>query len=199
MLGIFTVIRQKTVLIIEKPLYDNSILLFVIGNTVILALTGMVDTNTVTFTNINLFFTIVFVIDLCLKIIAYGFGFFTDIMNIFDTFIVSISIVEASIGTVGANFSALRSIRILRAFRVLRLTRLLRSLKFMKVIMAVVSSVIAEFVYVLLLLLLFILIYTLLGMQLFGGRLLPEDYTEVRQNFDNFFNAFFSVFQVLTV
>lgn len=120
-------------------------------------------------------------------------------MNIFDSFVVSISIVEMTIGTVGANLSALRSIRILRAFRVLRITRLVRSLSYMKVVMSVVSSIITEFVYVLLLMLLFILIYTLLGMQLFGGGLPSQEVTGIRQNFDTFFNSFFSVFQLMTV
>lgn len=120
-------------------------------------------------------------------------------MNIFDSFVVSISIVELSLGTGSSNLSALRSIRILRAFRVLRITRLIRSLNYMKIVMSVVSSVITEFVYIFMLLVLFIFIYTLLGLQLFGGQLYPESITGIRQNFDTFFNAFFSVFQILTV
>ena len=69
-------------------------------------------------------------------------------MNIFDSFVVSISIVQLSLGTGSSNLSALRSIRILRAFRVLRITRLIRSLNYMKIVMSVVSSVITEFVYI---------------------------------------------------
>lgn len=49
------------------------------------------------------------------------------------------------------------------------------------------------------LLALFIFIYTLLGMQIFGGTFINESVSGIRQNFDTFFNAFFSVFQVLTV
>lgn len=49
------------------------------------------------------------------------------------------------------------------------------------------------------LLALFMFIYTLLGMQIFGGQFLPESVTGVRQSFDTFFDAFFTVFQVLTV
>lgn len=65
--------------------------------------------------------------------------------------------------------------------------------------MSVISSIITEFVYIFMLLTLFMFIYTLLGMQIFGGQFLPESVTGVRQSFDNFFNAFFTVFQVLTV
>lgn len=138
----FIVVRKKIALFISKPLYDNFILLIVIANTVTLSLNGLVNTDSGPLVSVNLVFTIIFAIDLGLKIIAYGVDFFSDFMNIFDSFIVSISIVEITIGTVGANLSALRSIRILRAFRVLRITRLVRSLSYMKVVMSVVSSVI---------------------------------------------------------
>lgn len=99
----------------------------------------------------------------------------------------------------GSNLSALRSIRILRAFRVLRITRLIRSLSYMRIIMNVVASVISEFVYVFLLLFLFIFIFTLLGMQIFGGGFVPQSVSGIRQNYDTFFNAFFTIFQVMTV
>lgn len=36
-------------------------------------------------------------------------------------------------------------------------------------------------------------------MQLFGGGLPSQDETGIRQNFDTFFNSFFSVFQIMTV
>lgn len=138
-----------------------------------------------------------FVIDLALKVFAYGISFFSDIMNLFDTGVVAISLVEISVG--GSNLSALRSIRILRAFRVLRITRLIRSLSYMRIVMNVITSVINEFVYVFLLLFLFIFIFTLLGMQIFGGSFVPQSISGVRQNYDSFFNAFFVIFQVMTV
>ncbi len=46
---------------------------------------------------------------------------------------------------------------------------------------------------------LFIFIYTLLGMQIFAGQFFPQSITGIRQSFDTFFDAVFSVFQVLTV
>lgn len=134
-------LRKKTLLFINKPFYDNFMLLLVLANTLTLSLNGLVDTTSPIFSNINTAFTISFTVDLSLKIFAYGFNFFSDIMSIFDTFVVSISLVEMSIGT-GKSLSALRSVRILRAFRVLRITRLIRSLNYMKIVMSVVSSVI---------------------------------------------------------
>ena len=137
-----TVIRKKTLLFVTRPIYDNGMLLLVIANTLILSLNGTVDTSQSPYQELNTMFSMAFAVDLILKVFAYGFDFFGDIMNIFDSFVVSVSIVEMTIGSGGSNLSALRSIRILRAFRVLRITRLIRSLNYMKIVMAVVSSVI---------------------------------------------------------
>jgi hypothetical protein len=176
-------------------------MLFIVAvNTIILAMNGFVNTDQAPYSTLNTIFTFIFAADVALKITALGFDFFSDIMNVFDSFVVCTSIVELSFGSGGgSNFSALRAIRILRAFRVLRVARLVRSLKFMKIIMSVVSSVISEFVYVFMLLGLFIFIYTLLGMQLFGGTFLPFSVTGIRQSFDTLFGSFFIVFQVMTV
>ena len=54
-----------------------------------------------------------------------------------------------------------------------------------------ISSIVA----LLVLLCLFIFIFALLGMQLFGGKFLDD---ESRATFDNFFQACFTVFQILT-
>jgi hypothetical protein len=135
---------------------------------------GFVNTDLSPYSNINTVFTFIFAADLMLKVFAYGFQFFGDIMNLFDSFVVCISIVEMSFGSGGgSNLSALRAVRILRAFRVLRITRLIRSLSFMRIVMSVVSSIITEFVYIFMLMALFMFIYTLLGMQIFGGQFLP--------------------------
>lgn len=68
-------------------------LLFVLANTITLAMNGLVDTSNEIFIKLNMTFTLTFAIDLGLKIFSYGFDFFSDIMNLFDTFVVSISIV----------------------------------------------------------------------------------------------------------
>ena len=133
-----------------------------------MSISGFVSTDQSPYSDINQVFSFIFMADLAIKIFAYGLEFFGDIMNIFDTGVVAISVVELVIGT-GSNVSALRSIKILRAFRVLRITRLIRSLSFMRIVMGVINSIVNEFVYVFLLLFLFIFIYTLLGMQIFGG------------------------------
>lgn len=118
-------------------------LLLVIANTVILSLNGFVDSENFYLQILNQVFTYSFAVDVSLKLIAYGGAFFEDAINLFDLFVVVVSIIEASLEGLTLNLSALRSIRIFRAFRVLRVTRLVRSLSFMKIVMAVVVSVIS--------------------------------------------------------
>ena len=113
----------------------------------------------------NLSFTIIFTIEMGIKLLAYGpITYVNDPMNVFDGSIVIISLVELIFLSGGAKaVSAFRSVRIFRTFRVLRVTKLLRSLAFMKVIIGVVSRAIDSFIYIALLLFLFIFIYALLG------------------------------------
>ena len=54
-----------------------------------------------------------------------------------------------------------------------------------------------SFVYITLLMFVFVFIYTLLGMQLFGGQFNFED-GKPRGNYDAFIIGFLTVFQVLT-
>jgi len=124
-------------------------------------------------------------------------------MNLFDCGIVIVSLVEQIfLGGGGSKaVSAFRAIRLFRTFRVLRVTKLLRSLAYMKIIVGVVLRSIHKFFLIFILLLLFIFIYSLLGMQIFGGNLNITDnfgQTRIRQNFDSFLNAFMTVFQLMT-
>jgi hypothetical protein len=58
-----------------------------------MALSGMVNTDNPPYSTINTVFTFIFIMDLVLKMIAYGSSFFGDIMNLFDAFVVCTSIV----------------------------------------------------------------------------------------------------------
>lgn len=79
------------------------------------------------------------------------------------------------------------------------MARLIRYMSFMSVISDIVAGVFYEFIYIFLLLGLFLFVYVLLGMQIFGGSFVPQKISGVRQNFDTFGNAFFAIFQLITV
>ena len=124
-------------------------------------------------------------------------------MNLFDALIVILSLVDWIFSANGKSkkLSAFRAIRLLRTFRVLRVTKLLRSLAYMKIIIGVIIRSLKKFIYIALLLLLLIFIYSLLGMQIFGGKFNYADNNgdnRLREDFNSFTDAFITVFQVMT-
>lgn len=107
-----------------------------------------------------------------LKIIGLGpVRYMKDRMNYLDGMVVILSIVEVLMSRKGAgsSLSAFKSIRIFRIFRILRIARLLRAMKSMTQILGVLLNSMSSFIYLLMLMFLFLFIYTLLGMQIFGG------------------------------
>jgi hypothetical protein len=157
----------------------------------------------------NFYFTIIFIIEMGIKLLGLGvisekffiilLEYMSDKMNYLDGSVVLLSIVElAFLGGGGGAVSAFRTVRIFRTFRVLRVARLLRSMQSMQVIIGVIGRSMGSFMYLAMLLTLFIFIYSLLGMQLFGGKFnFPEGLP--RGNYDSFGSAFITVFQVLTM
>ena len=129
-----------------------------------------------------------------MKMYALSFsGYMNSLFNRFDFFVVLSSILEyllvknELVPPVG--LSVMRCIRLLRGFKVTKYWSAMGNL-----VKSLVNSI-ASIVALLVLLCLFIFIFALLGMQLFGGKFLDD---ESRATFDNFFQACFTVFQILT-
>jgi hypothetical protein len=80
----------------------------------------------------------------------------------------------------------LKALRLLRTFRVFRILRLLRNLESMQTILTVMSKSYMSFVYITLLMNLFIIIFTLLGMQIYGGYWKEDEEGLPANNFDKF-------------
>ena len=171
----------------------------VLINTVIMALAsyGITEEFEAKLDAGNLFFTWFFICEMTIKLTAIGVKkYVSDKMNWLDGSIVSLSIMEMVLTAVsggGGNLSAFKTIRVLRTLRVLRVARLLRGMQSMQVIIAVFVRSASSFAYIMMLLFVFLFIYTLLGMQMFGGKL---DYItgKPRGNFDTFLVAFYSSF-----
>jgi hypothetical protein len=131
---------------------------------------GIKDDLKNTLSSFNMFFTIIFITELGIKLLAVGIAkYLNDKMNYLDGSVVCLSIVELAFMSGGGALSAFRTVRIFRTFRVLRVARLLRAMKSMMYIIMVISRSLSSFVYLALLLLLFIFIFALLGMQIFGN------------------------------
>ncbi|CAK63561.1 unnamed protein product (macronuclear) [Paramecium tetraurelia] len=201
-IGFLRVCQNHLLYFVQSSYFEAAMNLAVALNTVILALDGLLpDSSANTLNQFNLGFTILFTIELGLKLIGMGpKNYISDTMNIFDAIIVALSLVELFFlggGTSGkSSLSAFRSVRIFRAFRVLRVTKLMRSLQFMGFLIKVLGNAFQSFMYIMVLLVLFIFIFTLLGMAFFGGQLSK---TPSRQSYDDIQSAFLVVFQVLTL
>uniref|UniRef100_A0A7N6BHS3 Voltage-dependent L-type calcium channel subunit alpha n=1 Tax=Anabas testudineus TaxID=64144 RepID=A0A7N6BHS3_ANATE len=140
---------------------------------------------------------VLFVIEMLLKMYALGpRAYFMSLFNRFDFFVVLCGILEMIMLSAGAvaplGFSVLRCIRLLR---ILKVTKYWTSLS--NLVASLLNSV-RSIASLLLLLFLFIVIFSLLGMQVFGGKFNFADHRPRRSNFDNFPQALISVFQVLT-
>lgn len=129
----------------------------------------------------NLTFTIIFIVEMALKLFGFGLiRYCKDTMNIFDGIIVILSIFELAL------FSDSNSaISAFRTVRILRVARLFRYMEYMSYLIKVIASAISKSVYLALLLLLFTMIFALLGMQIFGGRFDFHD-GRPRGHFDSF-------------
>ncbi|XP_063212426.1 voltage-dependent L-type calcium channel subunit alpha-1S isoform X4 [Chroicocephalus ridibundus] len=147
--------------------------------------------------NANRVLLALFVAEMLLKMYALGLRqYFMSLFNRFDCFVVCAGILEiilVELGTLSPlGISVLRCIRLLRIFKITRYWTSLSNL-----VASLLNSV-RSIASLLLLLFLFIIVFALLGMQLFGGKFDFEDMEVRRSTFDNFPQAFISVFQILT-
>lgn len=144
----------------------------------------------------NLVFVTLFTLEMLLKMYSLGIqGYFMSLFNRFDCFVVFGSIIEILLTHYKfmppLGLSVLRCIRLLRVFKVTRYWRSLSNL------VASLLNSIQSIASLLLLLFLFIVIFSLLGMQVFGGRFnFPETEAKPRYNFDTFWESLLTVFQV---
>ncbi|KAA8591084.1 hypothetical protein FQN60_002027 [Etheostoma spectabile] len=140
---------------------------------------------------------VLFVIEMFVKMYALGpRAYFMSLFNRFDFFVVLCGILEMIMFSAGVvtplGFSVLRCIRLLR---ILKITKYWTSLS--NLVASLLNSV-RSIASLLLLLFLFIVIFSLLGMQVFGGKFNFTDHRPRRSNFDNFPQALICVFQILT-
>lgn len=144
----------------------------------------------------NMVFVALFTLEMLLKMYSLGIqGYFMSLFNRFDCFVVFGSILEILLTQCDVmpplGLSVLRCIRLLRVFKVTRYWRSLSNL------VASLLNSIQSIASLLLLLFLFIVIFSLLGMQVFGGRFnFEETKAKPRSNFDTFWQSLLTVFQV---
>uniref|UniRef100_A0A3Q1GQV6 Sodium channel protein n=1 Tax=Acanthochromis polyacanthus TaxID=80966 RepID=A0A3Q1GQV6_9TELE len=173
-------------------------------------------------------FTYIFILEMLLKWVAYGFvKYFTNAWCWLDFFIVDVSIVSLIANALG--FSDLGPIKSLRTLRALRPLRALSRFEGMRVVVNALVGAIPSIMNVLLVCLIFWLIFSIMGVNLFAGKyyfcnnetaeeifqpdvvnnktecfaLINANYSEVRWknvkiNFDNVGAGYLALLQVAT-
>ena len=142
--GIHGYIKRGRILIrrvVKSNIYENFFILCVVVNTVILTMDhyGIEISESNTLQSFNYVFTMIFSVEMGLKIIAIGIvKYIQDKMNYLDGSVVILSLVEVIVSSGGGALSAFRTVRIFRTFRVLRVARILKTMKSMMNILAVI-------------------------------------------------------------
>ncbi|CAH2316148.1 voltage-dependent L-type calcium channel subunit alpha-1F [Pelobates cultripes] len=138
-----------------------------------------------------------FTLEMLLKLYSLGFhAYFMSFFNRFDCFVVCGGILE----TVLVEFHIMSplGISVLRCVRLLRIFKVTRHWASLSNLVASLLNSMKSIASLLLLLFLFIIIFSLLGMQLFGGKFNFDETQTKRSTFDTFPQALLTVFQILT-
>uniref|UniRef100_A0A8C9EFM4 Voltage-dependent L-type calcium channel subunit alpha n=1 Tax=Phocoena sinus TaxID=42100 RepID=A0A8C9EFM4_PHOSS len=138
-----------------------------------------------------------FTAEMLLKTYSLGLqAYFVSLFNRFDCFIVCGGILETIL--VETRIMSPLGISVLRCVRLLRIFKITRYWNSLSNLVASLLNSVRSIASLLLLLFLFIIIFSLLGMQLFGGKFNFDEMQTRRSTFDNFPQSLLTVFQILT-
>nr|XP_034983216.1 voltage-dependent L-type calcium channel subunit alpha-1C isoform X9 [Zootoca vivipara] len=138
-----------------------------------------------------------FTAEMLLKMYSLGLqAYFVSLFNRFDCFIVCGGILETIL--VETKIMSPLGISVLRCVRLLRIFKITRYWNSLSNLVASLLNSVRSIASLLLLLFLFIIIFSLLGMQLFGGKFNFDEMQTRRSTFDNFPQSLLTVFQILT-
>ena len=137
-----------------------------------------------------------FFVEMCLKLYALGVKpYFKSTFNAFDAVVVFLGILEM-IMSYAANITL--GLSVLRALKLLKLFKFTQYWESLKKLIGALMGCINSILSLMVLVALFLMIFALLGMTLFGGKFAKVSVLLPRANFDNFWNAYLTVFQILT-
>ncbi len=175
--------REKVKQFVEKKALQNFIIALIIFNSITIGMeTSVTIMNSIgsTLLLIDKIILAIFVIEILLKLYAYGPGFFKSGWNVFDFSIVAIALLPAS--------GALAVLRSLRIFRSLRLIKNVPKLRF---IVESLFHSLPSLLWIFVLLALVFYVFAVIGTKLFGAAY-PEW-------FGNIGASMFSLFQIMTL
>nr|AAK55437.2 Nav1.4b [Sternopygus macrurus] len=185
--------------IVMDPFVDLGITICIVLNTVFMAMEHYPmtqDFETVLITG-NLVFTGIFTAEMVLKIIAMDpYYYFQVGWNIFDSIIVTMSLVELGLANV-------EGLSVLRSFRLMRVFKLAKSWPTLNMLIKIIGNSVGALGNLTLVLAIIVFIFAVVGMQLFGKSYkdcvckISEDCELPRWHMSDFFHSFLIVFRVL--
>ncbi|KAJ8788486.1 hypothetical protein J1605_005217 [Eschrichtius robustus] len=186
-------------LVVMDPFVDLAITICIVLNTLFMAMEHypMTDHFNNVLTVGNLVFTGIFTAEMFLKIIAMDpYYYFQEGWNIFDGFIVTLSLVELGLANV-------EGLSVLRSFRLLRVFKLAKSWPTLNMLIKIIGNSVGALGNLTLVLAIIVFIFAVVGMQLFGKSYkdcvckISSDCELPRWHMNDFFHSFLIVFRVL--
>ncbi|XP_068804849.1 sodium channel protein type 2 subunit alpha isoform X3 [Struthio camelus] len=185
--------------IVMDPFVELAVTVCIILNTLFMAMEHYPMTEN--FSNLlkigNQVFTGIFAAEMILKIIAMDpFYYFQVGWNIFDSFIVTLSLVELFLSNVDG-------LSVLRSFRLLRVFKLAKSWPTLNMLIKIIGNSVGALGNLTLVLAIIVFIFAVVGMQLFGKSYkdcvckISSDCKLPRWHMHDFFHSFLIVFRVL--
>uniref|UniRef100_A0A4W6E0H5 Voltage-dependent L-type calcium channel subunit alpha n=1 Tax=Lates calcarifer TaxID=8187 RepID=A0A4W6E0H5_LATCA len=186
--------------IINSSQFEYVMFVLILGNTLTLAVQHYEQSKL--FTSImdilNMIFTVVFTIEMIIKLLALR-HYFIDPWNSFDALIVVGSVLDIAVSEFSVRESGKVSITFFRLFRVLRLVKLLSKGEGIRTLLWTFVKSLQALPYVGLLIAMIFFIYAVIGMQTFG-KVAVDDNTHINRNcnFQTFFMAVLVLFRCAT-
>uniref|UniRef100_A0AAY5KN25 Sodium channel protein n=1 Tax=Esox lucius TaxID=8010 RepID=A0AAY5KN25_ESOLU len=186
-------------LIVMDPFVDLGITICIVLNTMFMAMEHY--PMTAEFEDVlsvgNLVFTGIFTAEMVLKLIAMDpYYYFQVGWNIFDSIIVTMSLVELGLANV-------QGLSVLRSFRLMRVFKLAKSWPTLNMLIKIIGNSVGALGNLTLVLAIIVFIFAVVGMQLFGKSYrecvckISGDCTLPRWHMQDFFHAFLIIFRVL--
>ncbi|XP_065483195.1 sodium channel protein type 5 subunit alpha-like [Caloenas nicobarica] len=200
-------IKKKVAAFIKDPFIDLTITVCIVVNTLFMALehNNMSEEFKFMLKVGNLVFTGIFTAEMVLKIIALDpYYYFQQHWNIFDSVIVTLSLIELSLprhkGKKGRQRGG--TLSVLRSFRLLRVFKLAKSWPTLNTLIKIIGNSLGALSNLTLVLAIIIFIFAIVGVQLFG-RSYGENSHKITKNgkprwhMMDFFHSFLVVFRIL--
>ncbi|XP_039379416.1 sodium channel protein type 5 subunit alpha-like isoform X6 [Mauremys reevesii] len=197
-------IKNKITILVTDPFTDLAITLCIVMNTIFMALEHYNMTRKFKYMLCvgNMVFTGIFTAEMVLKIIALDpYYYFQQRWNIFDSIIVTISLIELGIPR-GTGKKGGRTLSVLRSFRLLRVFKLAKSWPTLNTLIKIIGNSVGALGNLTLVLAIIVFIFAVVGMQLFGGKY-AENRCKIsydcnpRWHFMDFFHSFLIIFRIL--